>query len=270
MTHSESALGAPRNHSAELAACEELLTFAKSKLHPWSGNPRRRVHDGILMAEGARATKSYQAAVALCGLGFGEQAAMLNRSIFEGSLAAHWVADHPEEAARLFERHQRDVQVRWVDKLTRLGWADNLELPEPASARERRELQDLFGAHGQKLWTGHRNLHHLAGAVEHHWPGGRARDEWREFIEAPYHEANLILHTGSSALSRTATLDPEGGPTLNFDIGPSDQYVGPALYAAMWTYSQTLTLLMDEFEISGRAAFNDLFVRLRTAFDRTG
>jgi hypothetical protein len=38
----------------------------------------------------------------------------------------------------------------------------------------------------------------------------------------------------------------------------------------MWTYSQTLTLLMDEFEIPERAAFNDLFVRLRTAFDRTG
>jgi hypothetical protein len=87
MTDRAFPLGSPHDHSAEQADCEELLAFAKGMLYPWSGNPRRRVHDGILMAEGARATKSYQAAVALCGLGFGEQAAMLNRSIFEGSLA---------------------------------------------------------------------------------------------------------------------------------------------------------------------------------------
>src|SRR5688500_5735965 len=92
-------------YASELQACRRLLEFATRELHAWSGRPLKRGADRIIIAEAARATKTFAGVIRLCELGFGEQASMLNRSLFEGMAVAHWVAEHRREAVGLFVRH---------------------------------------------------------------------------------------------------------------------------------------------------------------------
>jgi hypothetical protein len=91
----------------ELVACRSLLDFALSELGAWSGRPIKRGADRVILAEAVRATKTFGAVIRLCEAGFGEQALMLDRSLFEGVAVAHWVAANRREAVRLFIRHER-------------------------------------------------------------------------------------------------------------------------------------------------------------------
>jgi hypothetical protein len=58
----------------ELAACRELLEFSIGEVQAWSGRPVKRGADRIIVYESARATKTFDAVIRLCALGFGEQA----------------------------------------------------------------------------------------------------------------------------------------------------------------------------------------------------
>jgi hypothetical protein len=60
--------------------------------------------DPIIIAEGARATKIYAGALRLVAGGFGPQASMLNRSLFEGMAIAHWAHAHPDRAIELCKK----------------------------------------------------------------------------------------------------------------------------------------------------------------------
>jgi hypothetical protein len=82
----------------ELDACKTLLEFSIGEVQAWSGRPVKRGADRIIISEAARATKTFDAVIRLCALGFGEQAVMLNRSLFEGMVVAHWVSANRREA----------------------------------------------------------------------------------------------------------------------------------------------------------------------------
>lgn len=77
----EAAEAIARDHGAELAACDGLLDFALEIGRPWRGRSmdRKRPLDGVLAAIFARSTNTYWASIELGRIGFGEQAATLNR-----------------------------------------------------------------------------------------------------------------------------------------------------------------------------------------------
>src|SRR5687767_2424023 len=95
------------HYGDEIAACRELLEFGISELQQWSGRPVKRGADRVIVFEASRATKTFDAIIRLCELGFGEQAVMLTRSLFEGMVVAHWVPDNRREAVTLFTRYSR-------------------------------------------------------------------------------------------------------------------------------------------------------------------
>src|SRR5438094_539679 len=92
-------LEAERAFEAEFRACRELLALA------WDRKPtgRGEAYQYLLLAIFARSTLTYRAIMHLCRGGYGEQADMLNRSVFEDMAAAHWVSLHGEEAIERLE-----------------------------------------------------------------------------------------------------------------------------------------------------------------------
>ena len=109
-------------YGEQLDACRTLLEFGIGELQAWSGRAIKRGADRIIVAEAARATKTFDAVIRLCALGYGEQAVMLNRSLFEGMAVGHWVSANRREAVGLFTRHARFVAFLWRETFDALGW----------------------------------------------------------------------------------------------------------------------------------------------------
>jgi hypothetical protein len=65
----------------------------------------------LLAVQATRATHSFESVIALCRIGRGVQAAMINRSLLEDVLDVHWVAANPEDAPALADQHERLIEL---------------------------------------------------------------------------------------------------------------------------------------------------------------
>ena len=66
--------------------------------------------------------KTYSAALALVREGFGPQAAMFNRALFEGMAVAHWVSVAPEAARQRWPDHERHNALLWTEVVEQYRW----------------------------------------------------------------------------------------------------------------------------------------------------
>ena len=245
------------HHGKQLAACKALASFAAGALQAWSGRPIKRGADRIIVAEAARATKTFDGVIGLCETGFGEQAVMLNRSLFEGMAVAHWVSDNRRAAVGLFTRHARFHALLWHETFTALGWLEDADI-EPLGAlgpKQRREFVDLFGRYGERPWV-QRNLPGLLRAIEHLWDEEGRAHLWTHHDVAHRH-SNQILHSTATAFA-AATVG-QTHAALHMAIGPSNRLVVQALLSAYWTYGQLFSLLVDVFKLSSREAFHAVY-----------
>lgn len=243
-------------YANELAACRALLDFGTRAFQNWSSRPIKRGADRIIVAEGARAAKTYSAIVDLCETGYGEQALMLNRSLFEGMAIARWVPYNRREAVRLFSRHARFSSVLWRETFDRLGWlsdTDHASWPR-VGPKERGALEDLFGQYGTKPWVT-KSLPKLLDAIQDQWSDGG--DGLFLFHDVSHRYSNQILHSTATALG--ATTSERTSETLSLWVGPSSAFIPQALFAAHWIYGQVLTLLIDVFLVSSRADFDAVY-----------
>lgn len=243
----------------QVAACSSLLELAFAELSAWSGRPIKRGADRIILAEAARATKTFDAVIRLCRAGFGEQAVMLGRSLFEGMAIAHWVKANRREAVRLFTRHERFSALLWYETLEILGWVDETDRARHRRLRiypkARKELVGLFGQYGTKAWL-RRSVPQVLRDIQDQWDTKGRHDLWA-FHDIAYRLSNQILH--STAASTAATTTQRTRTQLHMTAGASIQFVSQALYSAYWTYGQLFTLLGDVFKLSTDEAFRDLY-----------
>ena len=72
--------------------------------------------EGLLLDTYARSTKTYQAVVRLAYIGYGQQAFMLGRPLFEDMVVAHWIRRNPKSVRRLEE-----YRLFTVEKLRKKG-----------------------------------------------------------------------------------------------------------------------------------------------------
>lgn len=242
-----------QKYDAQLAACRALLEFATVEIQAWSGRPVKRGADRIIVLEASRATKTFDAIIRLCALGFGEHAMMVNRSLFEGMAVAHWVPDNRREAVRLFTRYARYSALLWREQFDALGWLDEADLKRarPVGPKQRREFKKLFGTYGEKPWT-RRSVPSLVDAIEHQWDQ-EGRVQLRSFHDVGNRTSNQMLH--SSPFSVGAVAIGETEDALHTSIGATDQFVSESLAFAYWTYGQVFSLLVKVFRISSLAAF---------------
>jgi hypothetical protein len=237
-----------------LAACGELLEFAIGEVQAWSGRPVKRGADRIIVFEAARATKTFDAVIRLAALGFGEQAVMLNRSLFEGMVVAHWVSENRREAVGLFTRHARFGAVLWRETLDALGWLDEADRKRARSVGPKRwkEFESLFGQYGTNHWT-RRSVPKLLKEIEYQWDEEGRGHLWAMHDVANRH-SNQVLHSTPFAAGATTTAQTKDA--LHLTIGASNQFVPQALLFGYWTYGQLFSLLIKVFRISSVAAFH--------------
>ena len=183
----------------ELSACDSLRDFAHAMLSPWGGRAIDRRHEQLLVALFSRSLRTYSGAVELARIGYGPQAVMLNRSLFEDMIDAHWITVEPELSVRLAEDHHQHIRMLNSDLLRELKLMPEDEIPTFTSG-QRKLLTDLFGRHGAQSWT-RLSIHERAQAVEHLWHDEEGGREALQFYRRVAHaEANRILHVSAHSM----------------------------------------------------------------------
>jgi hypothetical protein len=255
----------------ELGACRALYDFVVEHIleAPWNGRTRSKGTDRIMWAEFARMTKTYRAGLLLISEGYAEQGCMMARTLFEGAAAAHWAVANESLAVENFRDHDRLSNLLWAERLRNRGWleqdGERLDLPT-ADASEWEALTRKFGRYGTRLWTGHDNLEQLVADIEIQWSEGIDREELWDYLRVVNTFNNQILHTSSQSLTSAVSPNPTSGNRPRFMTGPSNFLTEQAALAIYWSYAQTVSLHIDDFELPDRPAFNDLYDEGRRAF----
>ena len=93
------------------ATCEDLLDDGAHLVDETGRTPIGGAKL-LLAVQATRATHSFESVIALCRIGRGVQAAMINRSLLEdGRLDVHWVAANPEDVSALADQHERLIEL---------------------------------------------------------------------------------------------------------------------------------------------------------------
>jgi Family of unknown function (DUF5677) len=113
----EARAGVDRHVGDLLAACEDIRDFALKVGPGWTGRPMMDGVDRLAALLFARATGTYWAIVELLRIGFGDQGAMLARSLFEDMVDMHWITVEPEIAVERFPKHHEHSEMLIADAL---------------------------------------------------------------------------------------------------------------------------------------------------------
>lgn len=241
-------LEAERTFEPEFEACRDLLALAWDRKPVGVGGEPFRA---LLLAVFARSTLTYRAIMHLCRGGYGEQADMLNRSLFEDMAAAHWISLHREEAVERIEQHHQHSRVLWnrvIERRPGLGDPVDLGLDDETVA----ELDRIFGQHGTRPWLG-LNMWDLVTEIEQLWPDDEGREQLWRFYELAHRANNQKLHLSSFSLNRIVRAREERDEIIfQYSASPSIGAagpVGPALFGAFWIYLQLIGLIWDVYEM---------------------
>jgi hypothetical protein len=218
-------------------ACQELNQFAQQ--HRPRDAPKHKA--GLVVTwTAARSYRTYLTVIHLCACGYGQQAAMLNRTLFEDMVSAHWAAKHPDVAvARMIEHDQYTA-------LLRAEAFDKHELERPKSATlptytdEERARLDRRYRKGSASWTG-KTIPAMVHAIETMW-APLDRRLINQMHDIGHRAHNTLLHHSSASLSQGVRVTDDG---VIFDVGPSAQFVPGALAFSFWAFANTYSLIVE-------------------------
>jgi Family of unknown function (DUF5677) len=221
----------------QFAAAEALRDFAKAN-RP-SAPPTADEAGALILATYVRSSKTFNASLRLAFVGYGAQAGMLNRSLFEDMVIAHWIRRNPTEAPGMFDRHRRYTIDQIREKVVAHGRGEEVATWPELSDEERAELAAEYGR--KHHWT-QRSLYELLKDVESDWPDGNTdrRMLWQVF-DVVHRFNNLVLHHSFFGLGLTAETKETG---VAWDVGPSPKHIHGALQGAWFSYAHTLSLVL--------------------------
>jgi hypothetical protein len=237
-------------HGRALASCGDVREFARNMTKPWGGRVLGvdALADTLIVALFTRSYGSFCGAIELARLGFVAQASMLNRSLFEDMIDAHWIAVEPRRAESLIRDHHTHGRMLLADAVAKHpSFFSEIELPV-FDPEERARLDDLFGRHGTRSWTT-LNPHQRIEQIEHLWAG---RDDdietLRFYRDIAQRENNQTLHVSAHGLA--GNLRDRDATGIVLAMGPGTEMVDRALFGAFWTFSQMVGLVLDHFEFN--------------------
>lgn len=262
--------GAPNR--VRVYACQRLLRWTVETAQQWRGRAPKPGADLVVLSIFTRSTRTYEAVVRwLAERGFAEQGAMLNRSLFEDMVDIHWVHLNPDLAMERLEQHDKwsrhlraDVQRQFSD-----WFGGRPGKPPKLSNEEKKELRKLFGAKGEKSWTGAGSLNDRLESILSCWPTEALRDEVR-FAHAWTHKTNNeTLHLSAFSIARLmAPEETDDGNSLEWRFGSTTEWLPQALSCALWTYSQTVGLVCDRFGMATQEELNEVLELSNREFRR--
>lgn len=199
----------------------------------------------------ARSARTFVVVVHLCRLGYAQQASMLNRTLFEDMVYAHWAALYPTRSHRLMRWHEEYVKLRRIAVYKRNKLSHSMTPPE-WDGKRRDRMGRLFRSGG---WTG-RSIPKMVKAVETMWATEEERKRLHRMHDIIHQSNNTLMHHSSRSLSIGVQVGEDGATTFN--LKPSTELVGLALGFAFWTYANTISLTLEGDDL---AALNELAVR---------
>ncbi len=241
----------------QFAACDALYEFARS--HRPSRSAASVPADRLIVATYARGSKTYQGVLRLAYVGYGAQAFMLGRSLYEDMLVAHWIKLNPEQAPRQLNDHRRMTIAAYQGELSRFG----LDAPneEPINRAERDRLRQEFGS---GPWT-KLSMDKLRRAVESEFPELEGHRRLLLQVDALLHRhANLIVHHSFLSLGGAVANASEDG--ITYDVGVSTRFIPQALFIAFFSYIHLTSLVVHG---SAREELAQLWHEHRDAFTVT-
>jgi hypothetical protein len=237
--------------SAALAAVDLLVVHAKEQVAPnlsTEGDPYERA---VLVALFARSLPLTQAIVLLGHDGFGREALMLNRPLFELMLDAYWTDANHDLASERFIQHARFTQHLQRATAVRYPTIFGTTLPlETPSESELKVLRKTFGKFGHKSWTGLSTRERVA-SIKERFDDADDRRQLMLAADVLNAASNAELHPSSwslgRALRRITTSD--GEERLQFRVESEAELVGIALRQTWWIFGQLLAVIHSAAEL---------------------
>jgi hypothetical protein len=256
----EGRAGADEHYGKLLVACEAMRDFALEVGQAWPGKAMDTdTVDRPLAILFARTTRTYWATVELLRISFGDQAAMLTRSLFEDMVDLHYMRVEPEAAIDRLPKSAEHADMVITDALRKdpaLLAGESLRDYDPA---RRAELNGLFGAFGGKGWSG-LTIHKRVAKIRHMWDGDQLRT-LMFFLDVVNQSNNQTLHMSGAALGAMIRGEDAGGLHLGF--GPGPERLERGAFGAFWIYSQSLSEIIKHFEFPAgvRERFDGLYLK---------
>jgi hypothetical protein len=211
----------------------------------------------ILVALMHRGAKTALGANLLCDAGYGEQALILGRTLFEDMIDAHWVSTDPVEAVRRFDDASLIARKLNQDRVEPYReHVEDLLPPESIEStlteEEASRLNTLLRRHRHGSWT-RLGLRRRIDDVAHMFGDGADRNLLMMFADLGEGLASDFVH--GSVQSVYSQLDLDGlrrGDGINFHVGPSSRYVRPGALLCGWSFAHLLSAVFDHLEVGGR------------------
>jgi hypothetical protein len=206
----------------------------------------------------ARGTQTFRAVLLLCDRGYGVQAGMLNRSLFEHAVVLWWMHLH-DDREWLMERirkHHEHSRVLW-DRAAQAH--PELELPtatkmRPLDEEAIAELDGLFGPHGN-TWHGE-SLAKLVRTVEERWTEPYQGMFWKFFRFVNQWNNSMLHHSAAGITDAIDWATPNAAPVLR--LGPDRAWAGASLWAAHWCYGLLVLCTLRELSADRADGFREL------------
>ncbi len=260
--------GAPAK--LRIHACQRLLRWVGAHAEEWTAGQDLRGHDMVLLTVFARSTRTYEAIVRwLAENGFGEQGIMLNRSLFEDMVDAHWIHLNPDLAVDRLVEHDLYSRLLRADVQRRFpAWFDHEKPPAiKVTNDKRKELKDLFGKTGSRSWTGIPHIEDRLEGVISCWPESD-HDQVRFWAAWVVKMMNEVLHPSALSIGRFGAPRLNDNDNLEWRFGATPERLTESLHGALWTYSQTVGLIVDRYAPGEAQTGRDLFAQAHLDFRR--
>jgi Family of unknown function (DUF5677) len=220
-------------------ACEAVADFARANRPSIPGKPTDL--DLLCLRTYARASKGFQAGYKLAYDGYGIQAFILGRTVYEDMLVAHWIDINAARAPAQFARYER-LQLFRLDQARQqveLGPITRKEIP---SQKEVESLVQEFGA--KHSWT-KLTIDKLKNAVRSEFPEeGSIRRLLDQVHGVTRRYGNLAVHHSFLSLEAAAPKLPDG--RIIGDVGASPLLIPQALWILFFSYLNLVTLYVNE------------------------
>jgi Family of unknown function (DUF5677) len=189
----------------------------------------------------ARASKGFQAGYKLAFDGYGVQAFILGRTVYEDMLVAHWIDKNQDRAPEQFARYER-LQVWRLAQAARKVELGSIT-SKPISSKE--EIEPLRQEFGKKhSWT-KLSIDKLKNAVRGDFPTADSHRRLLDQVHAVTHRySNLAVHHSFLSLQASVVELPNG--RVVGDVGASPLLIPQALWILFFSYLNLLTLFLDE------------------------
>jgi hypothetical protein len=252
-----------------IGMCQAVLRWTIEHAKQLTENRQLSGSDLILITIFVRSTRTYEAVVRCLGeRSFGEQGLMLNRSLFEDMIDAHWVSINGELAVERLDQH--DLYSRLLRVTTQRRFPRFFDGKTPpritVSNEKRKELRHLYGGSGSRSWTGVGSLDDRVAEVEHLWPSREGREELLWWTAWVHKLSNEVLHPSAFSLGRLGSPTVEEDGSLQWHFGSTREWLPQALHGALWIFGQLTTLVIDKYNPSLREEFINLWSRAMNAF----